>query len=215
MAEIHIDRTDEEREELVKQWISNYWLVIVGAILLAIGGVYGLDYLKQSKKNALERAAVEVRAVEKALSENQLAEALEKATALQNKEKDTTFSVLATLALAKKYFDDSAYDQAIAQYDWLVVNAGDMAVRDVARLRKSRAETNTGKYTQALSTLSMLEGSVNGLEANLLKGDILLADQQYDAAKKAYLSIKSEASINNQLIQQRLDLIDIKQQVTQ
>lgn len=215
MAEIHIDRTDEEREELVKQWISNYWLAIVGAVLLAIGGVYGLDYLKQSKRKALERAAVEVSAVEQALTENRLDEALTKTTALQNNEKETTFSVIATLALAKKYFDDKAYDKAIEQYDWLIVHAGDMAVRDVARLRKSRAEADIDKYTQALTTLSMLEGSVNGLEANLLKGDILLADQQYEAAKKAYASIRAEEAINNQLIQQRLDLIDIKQQVVQ
>lgn len=215
MKEIHIDRTDEEREELVKQWISQYWLIIVAAVLLAIGAVYGLNYMKQSKLGALNASATKTSAVNQALADNQLEKAAEQTQTLQSSEQNSSFAAVATLQLAKKYFDDKAYDKAISQYDWLIAQSGDAAMRDVARLRKARAEANAKQVEQALTTLSGLEGNSNSLEAALLKGDILMANRQFDEAKQAYESIQGDESFNPQLIKQRLDLIDIKQQVAQ
>lgn len=214
MKEIEIDRTDEEREELVKQWIGDYWLVIVAAVVLAIVALYGLDYYKQSKRDALDVSALQLQTVNQAVSDNQLAEAEEQTRILQTDEKESSFASLASLALAKKYFDDKAYDKAIEQYDWLISNAGDVAMRDVARLRKARVQANNNQSTEALSTLSSLEGVTSSIEVALLKGDILLADEQFDAAIAAYETVmKSDDSISVQLIQQRIDLVEIKKQM--
>ncbi len=212
MQGIEIDRTDEEREELVKKWISDYWLTVVVIILLAMGALYGLKYYRQSKQNALHAAGAELVAMEKALSANQLQTAVAKTTALQQSEKDSSFAVLASLSLAQHYYQEKDYHAAIKQYDWLIQNAGDRSIRDIARLRKARAQADANEINQAVSTLSTLEEQRFMTEANLLKGDILLADGQFAAAKQTYETLKNAATLDAKILQQRLDLIEIKQQ---
>lgn len=209
---LELDRTDEEREELVKQWIKDYWLVAVGAVGLAIAGVYGINYYRQSAINALSDSAAQTEQVSKDIQANRLAEAEKVTVALQNEEKNTSFSALATLTLAKKLFEEKKYTEAAKQYEWLVSNAGDVALRDIGRLRQARAQANAEQYTQAVAILGGLEGQDSINEANLLKGDILMAAKDYNAAKQAYEGLKNNDTINTQLIQQRLDLLNIKQQ---
>lgn len=212
MQGIEIDRTDAEREELVKKWINDYWLTVVLIVVLAIAVLYGLKWFRQSRQNILHEAAAEVLVVEKSLAENQLQTAADKTAILQQKHQDSSFSALTTLALAQKYFQAENYSAAIEQYDWLIQNAGDVAMRDIARLRKSRAQADAGNIEPAVSTLSTLEDSGFVVEGNLLKGDILLADGQFEEAEKAYNSLQGETTLDPRTLQQRLDLVNIKQQ---
>lgn len=212
MKQIEIDRTDEEREELVKQWIKDYWLMVVIAVLAAVAAVYGINYYKQAKIDALSETATVTQQVGQALRDNQLEQAEKLVLELQSKEQQTTFSALSTLSLAQKYFNDKAYAKAIEQYDWLISRSGDMAMRNLGRLRKARAQANDQQIQAALTTLNGLEGEANLAEANLLKGDILLADNQLAEATKAYQAIPENITINQALVEQRLELINIKQQ---
>ncbi|PIE45723.1 MAG: hypothetical protein CSA44_01885 [Gammaproteobacteria bacterium] len=212
MKQIQIDRTEEEREELVKQWISDNWLTAVIAVLIAIGIVYGFDYYKKSKANALNQMAVEVADVQKAISANQLEEATKRVSNIQQEASQTAFSSIATLSLAKRYVDEEKYQSAIEQYDWLITHADDLAMRDIAKLRKARVQANLKQNNQSVETLSSLEGKAYITEANLLKGDILLSAKQYEQAQKAYEMLKDNPAINPQIVQQRLDLLAIKKQ---
>lgn len=215
MEHIDIDRTDEEREEQVKQWIKDYWLMMVLAVAAAIGAVYGLNYFKQSRLSGLNDLAVQYEQVGQALTKKDLKTAQSVVTTLQNDAKNTAFSTLSTLALAKYYFEEKDYKNAATQYDWLLAHAQETAVRDVARLRKARSQANQQLYKDAVTTLSTVESNSNITEANLLKGDFLLADKQYDAAKQAYELLAKNQSMNAEIIRQRLELATIRAQKQQ
>ncbi len=150
-----------------------------------------------------------------ALRKNDVSKAQELVTAIQTNEKDTSFSAVATLSLAQKYFNDKAYDKAAQQYDWIITQSDDVAMRNLARLRKARVQSDAKQVADAISTLGGIEGNANLAETALLKGDILLADKQFDEAKKAYESIPKEQQINENLIKQRLELVTIMQQKQQ
>ncbi len=208
---IELDRTDEEREELVKQWIKDYWKAVAGSVVLAIAFVGGLNYYRQAKIDGLRETAATTEQVFKNLSGQRMSDAQKGVEALQADKADTSFSALATLSLAKSYFDKGDYPAAVAQYDWVVAHAGDSAMRDLARLRKARAQSNAKQYDAAVTTLGGLENADTILEANLLKGDILLQAGQFERAKQTYESIKADKSVK-ELVEQRLNLLMIKQQ---
>ncbi|PID66020.1 MAG: hypothetical protein CR975_05145 [Gammaproteobacteria bacterium] len=212
MEHFELDRTDEEREELVKQWIKDYWLMLVIVVLGAIGAVYGLNYFKQAKLNALNEVANKTQLVGKNLQEGKINAAQTLVTALQTNEKDSSFSTLATLSLAQTYFNDKDYNQAIRQYDWLIAQSGDMAMRDLARLRKARVQADAKQTQAAVETLNAVEDKTYLPNAYLLKADILLADKQFAEAQKAYQAIPKNQQINQNLIDQRLELLNIMQQ---
>lgn len=209
---IELDRTDEEREELVKQWIKDYWLVVVGAVALAIGGLYAFNYYRQSQIEDLSETATATEAVFKSLSQDDVDSATQQVADLQNSDADTTFTAISTLGLGKDLFEADKFSEAATQYNWLIENADDSAMRDIARLRKARADANAQQYAAAIETLNGVENQNYVTESNLLKGDIYAANQQFDEAKKAYESVKEDDAINAQIIQQRLDLLTIKQQ---
>ncbi len=214
MEHFELDRTDEEREELVKKWIKDYWLVVVASVLLAIAIVYGVHYYRQSVAEEKNTSAVEVQQVLSAIKSGQLDQAQTLVTALQKNSPESSYPVVATLALAKKYFANQSYPKAVAQYDWLIKTAGDTSIRDIARLRKARALVNAKQTSEALATLSTVEGRQNFVETTLLKGDVLLMDKQYEKALAAYQSIKSDSqvNVNADLVKQRIELVHIKQQ---
>ncbi|MGY0399763.1 MAG: YfgM family protein [Ostreibacterium sp.] len=212
MKNFEIERTDEEREELVKAWISNNWLMVVFAVLLAIAAVWGLNYFKQSKINALSEQAKRTQQVIQSIKDNQIKAAQTAVSQLQKNSKESSFSAVATLSLAKKYFNNKNYAAAIQQYDWLMTTAGDVTMRDLARLRKARAQADNQQLSAAINTLDSIEGKQNIDEANLLKGDILLADGQFELAKTTYENLKKSQQVNLIMISQRLELLNIKQE---
>ncbi len=212
MEHFELDRTDEEREELVKQWIKNNWLMLVVVLMGAIGAVYGLNYYKQAKLDALNTMATKTEQVSQALRENKVSDAQTLVTELQTDEKDTSFSSVATLSLAQQYFHDKQYEKAIQQYDWLIAQSGDVAMRNLARLRKARVQSDAKQPKAAVDTLNGVEGNANLAETYLLKGDILLSDKQFTEAKKAYEGIPKNQQITENVIKQRLELLTIMQQ---
>lgn len=210
---IELDRTDEEREELVKQWIKDYWLYVVIVVALTIGIVWGLNRFHQSKINALSKTAVTTEQITNDLQADKLDAASNAVKDLQNTQANTSFSTVSTLALAKKLFDTGKFGEAAQQYQWLIANSGDAPMRDIARLRKARAESNAKQYDNAIMTLGGIESKDYVIEANLLKGDIYMVNQQFDKAKDIYETIQEESNgLNPEVTQQRLDLLSIKQQ---
>jgi|GEM_PF-5166025 len=211
--DIKLDRTDAEIEEQVKDWLKKYAMLMIMVLVLAIGLVFGINYYRQSQKDERYRMASQVTAIKKAIAAKQWDAALQMTQSLQQRSKDSSFSVVASLLLGKQYFEEKKYSQALAQYQWVIDNAEHAAMRDVARLRAVRTLANDNKTQAAQDMLSTLEGESSVVEGNLLKGDILLAAKQFDAAEKVYESIQNSAGVNADVIKERIDLARIKAQL--
>ncbi len=176
--------------------------------------VYGLNYYRQSLADAKNEAAVKVEQVLTEIKLGKLDQAEKLVIDLQNDNQGSSFPVVATLALAKQYFNTKDYNKAIIQYNWLIDSVNNTDIKDIARLRKARAQVNNQQIDEALTTISSVENRANLAEAILLKGDILLSNKQYDKAKEAYASVEknSETNISAETLKQRIELVNIKQQ---
>ncbi|AZN36025.1 YfgM family protein [Iodobacter ciconiae] len=98
----------------------------------------------------------------------------------------SAYAPRAALLLAKASVEASDVPAAMAQLQWVVANAKEAGLRDVARLRLAAVQLDQKKFDDALSTLkSNEETSFAGLFFEA-KGDVLLIKGDKAAARESY-----------------------------
>ncbi len=204
----NLDITEEENVERVKKWISEYWITILLAVMLAVGSLWGFDYYKKSKLEKVNLQAVKLDSLRTFITENKLDDAEKKILEIQA-DKESSFATIAGLELAKAYFINKNYEKSLKQYEWLAANAPDIAIKDIANLRKARVLIAQKQYDKAITTLKGLLTKDFNLEANLLKGDVLLAQGKNEEAIKAYESTSKDKNYTP-IVLQRIQLAGIK-----
>lgn len=210
MERIEIDRTDEERADLVKEFIRDYWLtaaLVIGGSIAAVGGI---NYYKSSKITARNESA---QLAEKAFKLDDKADLAAAETAvkdLQDADPTSGYATLASLSLAKAQFEKGEFDKAVATYDSVINNHDFAEFRDVAKMRKARVQVAAKQSKQALETLKSVETDAHRGDATLLSGDIHLAAKEFDDALALYEKGLEKAE-NKRLFEQRVTLVKIKQ----
>src|SRR3569833_3421807 len=108
------------------------------------------------------------------------AAALDRGARLVEQQRDTPYAALTALALAKIKMEDK--DQQGARYylQWVIDNAKQPALKDVARLRLARIKQTTNKTTATHNTKKEDDKEANGKPTQELKGDILVALNRID-----------------------------------
>jgi predicted negative regulator of RcsB-dependent stress response len=132
------------------------------------------------------------------------------ATAVTDKFGSTAYAALAELLAAR--VNEQANDPARAktQLQWVIDNAREDTLKDVARLRLAAVLLDEKKYADALTLLEAKHpDSFDGLFADM-KGDVFSAQGKIDEARSAYKLAyeKIDAqSIYRSLIQMKLDAL--------
>ncbi|QKQ24181.1 tetratricopeptide repeat protein [Candidatus Ruthia endofausta] len=176
---IEVDKTEEEQVEQVKRWIKENTLQIVVSVSLGLGSIWGFDAYKNYQHSQL----IEARNIYLALTSNPSdTQAYEQ---LKNNHADSGYLDQATLILAKNAVANKDYTQAL-EYLTPLSDASNVSIAKVVNMRIASLHLEMGSYKQALDALNTAPNSAfNGLY-NQLKGDIYLADNQIDNAKKYY-----------------------------
>jgi predicted negative regulator of RcsB-dependent stress response len=117
---------------------------------------------------------------------------------------------MAALSAARASFESGDLGAAKTQLQWVIDNAKEDEMRDVARLRLAGVLLDEKKYDDALALVNAGHGAAfSGLYADL-KGDILLAQGKRGEARGAYQQAldKSDArSPYRPMIQAKLDAL--------
>jgi predicted negative regulator of RcsB-dependent stress response len=93
---------------------------------------------------------------------------------------------MAALSAARAGFESGDLDAAKAQLQWVIDNAKEDEMRDVARMRLAGVLLDEKKYDDALALANAGQSAAfSGLYADL-KGDILLAQGKRGEARGAY-----------------------------
>lgn len=189
---IEVGKTEEEQVEQVKQWIKENTLQIVVGVALGLGGVWGFDAYKTYQHSQL----LEARSIYLTLSFNPSdTQAYEQ---LKNNHANSGYLDQATLILAKNAVTNKNYTQAL-EYLTPLSHASNVSIAKVVNMRIASLHLEMGHYEQALSALNTVPNSAFDGLYNQLKGDIYLADNQVDNAKKHYELALNQISKNSKL----------------
>ncbi len=176
---IEVGKTEEQQAEQVKQWIKENVLQIIVIVSLGSGSVWGFGAYKDYQHSQL----IEARSIYLTLSSNPSnTQAYEQ---LKNNHANSGYLDQATLILAKNAVANKNYAQAL-EYLTPLSNASNVSIAKVVNMRIASLHLEMGNYKKALGMLNTTSNSAFDGLYNQLKGDIYLANNQIDNAKKHY-----------------------------
>lgn len=177
---------EQEDLEKLKSWWKNYGNSVVFGILLGVAILVGFRYWTQHTEQQRHTAAGIYERMFQDISAKKTADARKSGESLINEYSSTPYAGMAGLMLARLDFEAGDVAKARERLQWVLDHADDDAVRHVARLRLARIHLGSGDKEAALALLDVKDRAGFEAEYEELKGDILVAQGQRDAARSAY-----------------------------
>ena len=189
------DLQEQEQLDELKDWWKEYGnLVILGAvaIALAIAAFQGWRYYRHSQSLAAVVLYEQLEQADRAADRKKVREI---AAQIVAKYGSTPYGAFAALSAARASSGSGDLADAKSQLTWVLENARQDEIKDIARLRLAGVLLDEKNYAEALKLVDAKPAeSMTALYADL-KGDILLAQGKGAEARAAYqLALdKSEA----------------------
>jgi predicted negative regulator of RcsB-dependent stress response len=205
-----LDLQEQEQLEALKAWWKDNRNWILGAFLIVavtMGGWRGWQYYQY--KQASEAATLYRQLIEQ-LASNDAKRVNDAAAAVTDKYASTAYAARAALLAAQVNEQGKDVAHAKTQLQWVIDNASEATLKDVARLRLAAILLDEKNYADALKQLEAKHPeSFDGLYADL-RGDVLSAQGKIDEArssyKLAYEKFDAQGMYRN-LIQIKLDAL--------
>ncbi len=189
---IKVNRTEEEQIEQIQQWIKKNTLQIVIAITVSLSGIWGFNSYKKYQHSQT------IKARDIYLTFRSEPHNIQVYEQLKNNHKNSVYLDHAILILAKNAVTNKNYMQAL-EYLIPLNNTSNPSIAKVINMRIANLHLEMGNYKKALDALNTVPNSTfNGLY-NQLKGDIYLASNNIDNAKKHYKLALNQISKNSEL----------------
>src|SRR5262245_27257892 len=202
----------EEQEQLaeLKAWWRQWGKLVIAAIVLAlvvIGAYFGWTTYK---RDIAAKAAVMYGAVTKSLQEGDAKKARENAVGLIEKHPKTGYAPLAALIAARLSFEVPDLAAAKQHLQWVIDNALDEDLKNVAKLRLAGVLLDEKQYDEALKLLDVKPESPMGNLYADLRGDVYYAKGSLTEARAAYQSALERTDTKSpyrNLIQIKIDAL--------
>jgi predicted negative regulator of RcsB-dependent stress response len=205
-----LDSHEQEQLEAFMTWWRDNRNQILGALLIVVvvmGGWRGWQYYRHQQ--AMEAATLYQQFIQQ-IASNDARRINDAAAAVMDKFSSTPYATRAALLAAQvnEQVDDKA--RAKTQLQWVIDNAGEDTLKDVARLRLAAILLDEKKYADALKLLDAKHpDSFDGLYDDL-RGDVFSAQGKIDEArssyKLAYEKLDAQSMYRN-LVQMKLDAL--------
>jgi predicted negative regulator of RcsB-dependent stress response len=180
------DLEEQEQIAAIKDWwrhYGNYVTTGVTIVCVVLIGWQGWRYYQNSQAT---QAGVLYGAVEQGLSKTDPAAVKDAADQLTSKYSGTGYAPRGALLAAKVAFEAGDRATAKLRLQWVIDNAKEDELKQLARLRMATVLLDEKQYDQALQTLDAKhDDAIDGLYADL-RGDILAAAGKPADARAAY-----------------------------
>lgn len=179
----------EEQEQIAsfKAFWSKYGNLITWVLIIALGSFAAYNFWNQHVRKSSVEASALYDTLSDAVGANDNAKAQRIAADIQDKYKRTSYAQMAALAAAKTAFEANDLKTAKTQLQWVVDN-GDDAYQSVAKLRLAGVLLDEKNYDGAMKLLDEKFLPQFAAEVQDRKGDVLVAQNKIDDARKAYVA---------------------------
>lgn len=202
---MEIYSSEQEQVEAIKAWWDKNGTKVIVLLVVVLLSVFGWKTWKGKKAEHAAAASAQYQRVLDVLDSNP-AQALELGRKVVAEYPDTTYAIMASLAMAKASMTQGDSDAAAAHLRLVMEQAQLDELRMLARLRLAEVLLEQGKADEALSLLSSETIPSFRGKYEELRGDILLSQGKPDEARDAY----SNALTGYSTVPEKRNLVQIK-----
>jgi len=179
----------EEQEQIAsfKAFWSKYGNLITWVLIIALGSFAAYNFWNQHVRKSSVEASALYDTLSDAVGANDNAKAQRIAADIQDKYKRTAYAQMAALAAAKTAFEANDLKTAKTQLQWVLDN-GEDTYQSVAKLRLAGVLLDEKNYDGAMKLLDEKFLPQFAAEVQDRKGDVLVAQNKIDDARKAYVA---------------------------
>ncbi len=186
--------SEEEQVENLKRWWKDNGKWLVGAVVVAIAGYFGVSGWQDHQRQKAEQASANYEQLiqlvntepGKTLSAEERSTLVHLANTLKAGDSNSLYAHSAAFFLAKLAVEDSKLDEAASELKWVLSAKPDAATAEIARLRLARVLIAQQNYTDALAQLANEPAAAFASEYHELRGDALKFQGDQAAARTAY-----------------------------
>jgi predicted negative regulator of RcsB-dependent stress response len=204
------DLEEQEQIAVIKDWWRKYGNLVTTAALVVLVGIAGAQAWRYYRAQQSTAAITLYSQLDTADQSSEAKKVQDIAATIAATYGATPYAAMAQLRAAKSLAAGNDLAGARQRLQWVVENAREDEMRDVARLRLAGILLDEKKPDEALHLLEVKHAAAfDGMYADL-KGDILALQGKRAEARAAYQSAldKSESrSAYRQLIQVKLDAV--------
>jgi predicted negative regulator of RcsB-dependent stress response len=202
---LDVYETEQEQVEALRKWWKENGKALIVGVVLGLGGLFGyrawLDHQTANAQLAADLHAGVVAALER----GELGAVIEGSTRLRDEYGGTPYAALAALAEAKARLDGGDAAAARSSLEWVVAQASQPEVTNVARLRLARLLLDQGDATAATTQLDALPAGAFAARVAELRGDLARDRGDRETARAAYLEALDAGGENRAMLQMKLD----------
>ena len=206
----------EEQEQLaeLKLWWKRYGNLVILALSLVLIAIAAWSGWRLWQHSQAQQASAAYSDLQKASRDGDTKKAGELSGTILEQYSRTTYAPLAALISAKLHFESGDLRTAKAQLQWVIGNARDENLRDIARLRLSGLLLDEKAYDEALKALDAKPSPLMEPLFLSARGDALLsqgkAAEAVGAFKSALEKTPAKQVAAKELLQLKIDAMGVK-----
>lgn len=179
------ENPEEEIEKLTKFW-NEYGNSLIAGVIIGLAGLFGFKYWQSTTAEKATAASFIYTELIGAVTQNQTGAARDSANKLIADFGKTPYASKAALVLARIDFEAGDREKAEKNLRFAMEHAREEGVQHAARVRLARILVDRGDLDGAMKLADQKDQGGFTAEYAELKGDILLAKGNRDAARTAY-----------------------------
>lgn len=181
-----LDQEEQEKLDSLKAWWNRYGTIITVALAVAVATIGGSRVWDHYQRQQAEQAADLYALLKQVQTGGDLIKIADAAHLLTEGYASSGYAPRAAMIVVKASMDAGDLKRAKTHLQWILDNAKEPEIIDLARLRLASILLDEKNYSAALQQLnSKHNASFDGLYADL-KGDVLLASGKIEEARLSY-----------------------------
>lgn len=205
-----VDYEEQEKLDTLKAWWNRYGTIITIMLAVAVATIGGTKVWEYFQRQQAQQAADLYALLKQVQTTGDLMKITDAAHLLTEGYPSSGYAPRAALIVAKASVDAGDLQRAKTHLQWVMENAKEPEMIDLARLRLATILLDEKNYAAALQQLNTRHSNAfSGLYADL-KGDVLLASGKIDEARLSYEAAVSALSKNtnyHNIVQMKADAL--------